>query len=163
MRGTLRFGSHLPVLIKLVQITDGPILEMGAGYSSTPFLHWACFHNKRLLETYENRKKYVDMFRAYNTDYHKIVHVTDWSSIDFAKPWSIAFVDHSPGRQRRKDIQKLVHADYVIAHDSENAKGTEYKYHHIFKFFKYRYKYNFVKPYTTIFSNKHEVKGLMDA
>jgi len=161
MKGTLRFGSHLPVLIKLVELTDGPILEMGAGYSSTPFLHWACFHTKRTLETYENREKYADMFRSFNTDYHKIIHVTDWDAIDLDRPWSIAFIDHSPGRRRIKDIAKLVHAEYVVAHDSENAKGTEYKYHKILKLFKYRYKYNLIRPYTSIWSNKNDVRGIM--
>ena len=38
-------GTHLPVLMDIVSKTDGPILEIGTGVFSTPYLHWACFNS----------------------------------------------------------------------------------------------------------------------
>jgi len=161
MKGTLRFGSHLPILIKIVNMTDGPILELGSGYFSTPFLHWSCFHTKRPLETYESKKSYYDMIRSFRCDFHKVNFVTDWDSVDLDRPWSIAFIDHSPGGRRYLDIKKLLHADYIVAHDTENKSDRSYGYSKILKMFKYRYKYKNVMPHTSIFSNKYEVKWIM--
>lgn len=161
MKGTLRFGNHLPVLIRVVALTNGPILELGSGYFSTPFLHWACFQAKRPLETYESKKKYYDMLKSFDCDYHKVVFVTDWDSIDLGRPWSVALIDHSPGGRRHIDIKRLRHADYIVAHDTENKSDKDYGYSKILKLFKYRYKYNTVMPHTSIFSNKHEVRWIM--
>ena len=47
-------GSHLPVLIKMVLMTDGPILELGTGFFSTPVLHWLCAEKKRKLVSYDS-------------------------------------------------------------------------------------------------------------
>lgn len=161
MRGTLRFGNHLPVLIRIVAMTNGPILELGSGYFSTPFLHWACFPTKRTLETYENNRKFHNMVDRFNCDFHKVILVKNWDDIDFSRQWSIAFIDHSPGSRRWRDIKKLTHADYIIAHDSENKMDSSYGYSRILKLFKYRYKYDEVMPHTSIFSNKYDVSGIM--
>lgn len=161
MKGTLRFGNHLPVLIRVVAITKGPIVELGGGYFSTPFLHWACFPTKRKLETYENKKKFYDMIKGFSCDFHKVVFVKDWDDIDLSKPWSIALIDHSPGLRRPTDIKRLFHADYIIAHDTENKSDKDYRYSTILKHFKYRWKYRDSMPHTSIFSNKYEVSGIM--
>ena len=36
------WGSHLPVLIHLMNHTTGDVLELGTGLYSTPYLHHAC-------------------------------------------------------------------------------------------------------------------------
>lgn len=154
-------GSHLPVLMKLFHITSfGPILELGSGIYSTAYLHWACYFTKRRLVTYENNPKYYNYALKYKSDYHEIHCIDDWDSIDISEPWSIAFVDHSPGERRGMEIKRLLHADYVVAHDTENSEAIKYGYHKILNLFKYRYKFNEVRPHTTIFSNRFNVMHL---
>jgi hypothetical protein len=86
-------GSHLPLLMKLLDQTNGPVLELGMGLFSTPFLHWACYEKKRSLVSYENKKDFYDMFvfndkREIGNDYsyHDVCFVKDnnWDSIDLS-------------------------------------------------------------------------------
>lgn len=152
-------GSHLPVLIKLVSMTDGPILELGCGLYSTTFLHWACRGKKRKLVTYEHNPDFYDFAKEYENEYHEVHCIDDWDSIEISKPWSIAFVDHEPGLRRWQEVSRLVHADYVVCHDTNNAFNRKYGYFKIYGLFEYRWKYTGATPHTTIFSNKNDVRN----
>src|SRR5512137_2346451 len=110
-------GSHLPVLMKLISITSGPVLELGCGMYSTTYLHWACYPTKRRLVTCESKSEWMDFARQFATDFHEIKFVPDWDLLDLKEPWSIAFVDSDPDEKRIDEIMKLTHAEYVVAHD----------------------------------------------
>lgn len=151
---SLDYGSHLPLLIKLVSMTDGPILELGGGLYSTPFLHWACFASKRELVTYDSIPKYFNMIEQYNSDFHKVILVDDWDSVPLERQWSMAFVDHWPLKRRKHDIARLANfAKYIVVHDTEISKKRHYNYEEIYPLFKYIYKYRGVKPHTSVLSN----------
>lgn len=155
-------GSHLPVLMKLVSITNGPILELGSGWYSTPYLHWACYANKRKLVTYEDNPKWFDFTKQFASEYHLIRLVDDWNKIDISEPWSIAFIDHDPivDRKRVEEMKRLTHADYVVAHDTENSRNRHYRYFDAYKLYKYRFKFTSAGlPYTSVFSNKFDVSN----
>ncbi len=151
-------GSHLPILIKLVQMTNGPILELGVGYCSSPFLHWACFPTRRRLVSYENDPRAYPYARSWIADFHEVHCITDWDSIDISEPWTIGFVDHHPNPRRQEEVKRLLHADYVVLHDSESSGEKDYHFNSIRHLFKYRYKYTSAFPYTSIWSNKHDVR-----
>ena len=151
-------GSYLPVLTTLVSMTSGPILELGVGFCSTPYLHWVCYPKKRRLVSYENNPEYYVYAESWKDDFHEIHCIKDWASIDISEPWSIAFVDHSPGERRAEETKRLLHADYVIAHDTENRSDRRYHFNSILNLFKYRFKYTSAYPYTSIFSNKFDVR-----
>jgi predicted O-methyltransferase YrrM len=143
--------------MKLVQMTNGSIVELGCGMYSTIFLHWACFPRKRRLVTYENNPKYFDFLNQFKSDFHDVRCIDDWDAIDLSEPWDIAFVDHSPESRRVEEIKRLTHAGYVVAHDAENANEKKVHYSRIFNLFKQRYKYDCVAPYTAVFSNKNDL------
>jgi len=153
-------GSHLPVLMKIVNMTTGPILELGCGLYSTNPLHWACHSTKRRLVTYENHPDYFDFLKTYETDFHEVHCIDNWDSIDISEPWSVAFVDHEPAPKRAMAMRKLTHADYVVAHDTNNKDDRKYRYSTIFKLFKYRLRYAGAYPHTTMFSNKYDVRKI---
>jgi len=158
MRFGKRRGTFLPVLTKLVSMTEGPILELGMGFCSSPYLHWACYPNRKLV-SYENNPEYYGFAKSWNDDFHKVYCIDDWDNTEFDKhDWTIAFVDHSPGSRRGKDCMRLAHSDYIVIHDSENSNGRAYNLHKVFKNFKYRYKYTSIYPFTSIWSNKHDVR-----
>lgn len=157
MKMRLNRGSHLPVLMKLARITNGPILELGCGMYSTSYLHYECYRSKRRLVTYEHNPDYFDFLRKCENDYHKCYCINNWDSVDLSEPWDIAFVDHAPAERREHEIRKLTHAHYVVAHDTENSEMIKYGYHKIGGLFKWRWKFDEFKPYTTIYSNKHDV------
>lgn len=148
------WGSHLPVLIKLVSITSGPILELGGGLYSTPFLHWACFPTKRKLVSYDNDPKYFQQIFQYKDDFHEVGLVTNWDDVNVNYPWDIVFVDHTTER-RGIDAKRVANlAKYVVLHDSDPVKHNEvYGYASVYPLFKYRFDYKETSPNTTILSN----------
>jgi len=151
-------GSHLPVLITLVQETEGPVLELGMGLYSSTYLHWACRGTKRRLVSYENNPLYYDFAKKYRNDYHEVHCISNWEALDLSEPWTIAFVDHEPGLRRAEEIKRLTHAEYIVAHDTENKSDRKYGYSKILHLFKYRWKYTDAVPHTSIFSNKHDIR-----
>lgn len=154
-------GSHLPVLMKLLPMTQGPVFELGCGMYSTPYLHWYCFAQNRRLVTYENNPKYMEFANQFAKGLHEVVFVEDWHKLDLSAPCSIAFVDHAPDRERYLEMERLTHAEYVVAHDAENANRRKYHYDRVFPLYKYRDKYSAAFPYTLILSNTHDVRGLI--
>src|SRR5271157_2406306 len=95
-------GSHLPILVKLVMMTEGPILELGTGFFSTPMLHWLCAPTKRRLVSYESSEVFIEVAKNYMADFHEIHLVTNWDQVNLSQyNWDVALVDHGPGPQRR--------------------------------------------------------------
>lgn len=151
-------GSHLPVLMKAMSLTTGPVLEMGCGTYSTQYLHWACFPTKRKLVTYENNPRYFEYIQQFVRDFHEVRCVPNYADQDLSEPWAIAFVDCDPG-PRRIVVEKLLHAEYVICHDTEARASRGHQYAPIFRQFKYTWKYDETRPHTTILSNFHDLNG----
>lgn len=152
-------GSHLPVLIKLVQMTTGPILELGYGMYSTHYLHWACYPTNRTLVTYESHPSWIDFAKQFHVGNHTVHCVTNWDEIDVSPPWSIAFIDHEEDR-RALESRKLAHAEYVVVHDTDGAADRKRK-NRILPLrseFKYHFQYCVSRPHTMVFSNVHDLR-----
>ncbi|HUV84328.1 MAG TPA: hypothetical protein VMV86_01385 [Methanosarcinales archaeon] len=161
---SFRFGSHLPVLMKVMQLSKGPVLELGSGLYSTVYLHWACFNNKRKLTTIESNRNYYKSVKKLRCDWHEIVRVKKWEEAQshYKKDWSVVLLDQGPGIERGISAKYLTHADYVVLHDSELPQG--YGYEDIYPLYKYRFDYiNPEKntPFTTVLSNKYDLTDLL--
>lgn len=141
-------------------MTDGPILELGTGLFSTPFLHWACHDSKRELVSYDHNEHYVNLFKRFNADFHKVLFIEDWDKIKIDRLWDIALVDHDEDR-RYKETERLAnHVKYLVVHDTEPKTYKANKYSEIFPLFKYRHDYTETKPYTTVLSNFVDLSNL---
>lgn len=160
MKISIRYGSHLPVLTKITRETKGPILELGIGLYSTPYLHYACLPTKRKLVSYENDEGWIRYFRDCRSDYHEVNHIDDWDKLEIDGFWDIIFVDHHPGFRRSIEAKKLANqANYIIIHDSEPQNDPNVKYSEIYPLFKYRFDYTACLPHTTILSNFVNLKN----
>ena len=158
MRDSPTWGSHIPVLIRAMEITSGPVLELGLGISSTPLLHALCSHRDRMLVSYEDEKQYVDKFKRYPDKFHKIVLVNNWDDIDVNEyKWSVVLVDHKPEWRRIVEIERLANnAEFLVVHDTELEVNDEYRYDKIYHLFKYRFDYTKAKRHATVLSNVRE-------
>jgi hypothetical protein len=137
-------------------MTDGPILELGSGTYSTPYLHWACAPSKRPLVTYEtNPKWWDDYLKDFASDFHTVAFVSDWSVPKLDVHWAIAFVDHDGVRS--ETVQRLLHAEYVVCHDTENKGQRRWGLVGVARWFRWQWKYAEYRPNTTIFSNTHDL------
>lgn len=160
---SFRYGSHLPLLIKAVNLTNGPIVEFGSGVNSTIFLHWACHSSKRKLLTLESDWKYHKEYRKLRCDYHSVEHVRRWNDDLASGKWSVVLIDHHPrepkvnaGPLRSKDAIRFVDSEYVIMHDSDH-----YDYSSVYPNFKYKYIYTNTKPNTVVLSNVHKLESFL--
>jgi len=149
----LAWGSHLPILIKLMNVTNGDVLELGMGVNSTPFLHWACYPNRKLV-SYENNKECFESFKNYAVGRHEVNFIEDWDKAKIEWPWNIVLVDHAPMSRRPIEVKRLVGiADYIIVHDTQKNFKT-CNFDELWPLFKYRYDYIAGGyPRTTVLSN----------
>ena len=155
----MRYGSHLPILMKIAQITSGPILELGGGLWSTPFLHWECFRTERKLVTYEHHPVYYRSLEQYRRPWHEVFLAEDWDAIDISGPWSLALVDHDPLDRRPIEAGRLLHADYVVFHDATDPARDRHDYPSVWRKFKYQHLFNKVGSPSMILSNKHDLSN----
>jgi hypothetical protein len=147
-------GSHIPVLIKVMQVTTGDVLELGTGLNSTPVLHWLCSEMGRKMDSYESIPMFHRIAWNYNNDFHKVHLIEDWDTMPIDRHWSVVFIDHAPGVRRVEDMIRVKdNADYVIVHDTEPKSDWHYNYSKGFPSYKYRYDYTKGYPHTTILSN----------
>lgn len=160
---SIKYGSHLPVLSKIVEVTKGPILELGMGLYSTPYLHWTCFPTKRELTSYDNNERWIRYFRDSRRDFHKIELITDWDTLEINTFWDIALIDHAPNARRSVEAKRLANnAKYIILHDTEPEHDHLYGYSDIYHLFQYRCNYTKASPNTTVLSNFVNLKKLKD-
>lgn len=157
------WGSHLPVLTKVMAISTGPVLELGVGLFSTPVLHWLCIDQQREIASYENFREYYDMMKPFETESHKIIYIENdnWKGENFEDThWGVAFMDHHPKSRRGKEAMRLAQvADYIVVHDSDRA-GNPFHYEEAFPLFKYRYTWDRESPHTTVLSNFYDLDNL---
>lgn len=105
----------------MVLQTNGPVLEMGCGWGSTPLLHMLCAPGRRLL-TVETTPAWLDRFKDLGGGYHELLLVPAYEGNHefYEEPWSIAFVDQDPESHRWASVRRLRgHADYILFHDIE--------------------------------------------
>ena len=149
-----RWGSHLPVLMKLFPLTSGVILELGTGIYSTPYLHWSCFLANRKLISYESQEKYYEKARQYRNSRHRVRFAEDWDKLDIEGFFDIIFIDIHPGSKRKNLAAKLKDSGlFIVLHDSEPTEDDCYKYSEIYPLFKYQYHYTKINPNTSVLSN----------
>jgi len=156
-----RWSTHLPILIKVVRETKGPILEIGSGIFSTPILHWLCSESGRKLVTYENEPEYYKFAKQFKSRNHKVNLVESWDEVKTDKHWSVVLIDHEPQFRRSIDaIRFKNNADFIVLHDTEERNERHYNYHNVWPHFKYRFDYTLASPQTTVVSNFKDLSKL---
>jgi len=153
-------STYMPVLIKSVLLTSGPVLELGAGVFSTPLLHWLCAENRRPLLTLEKDPEYLQFAKKFTSRTHRIKQVDDWTKIDTKTHWSVVLVDQESKRAETAILLKRS-ADFIVLHDSEHEK--HYQYDQVYPHFKYIYHWQFCSPFTTVVSNFNDLEKLKNA
>lgn len=154
------YTTHLPSLAACVARTTGPVLELGMGEGSTPFLHYAC-RGKRLLVSAEYDHSWAAKYEPYGSPDHLIYHVRDWHCWDVpeSRYWDVAFLDLSPGEERAAMMPRLANrCRFLVIHDTERDHGSaaDYKYEQHFGLFQYRTEMRRFRPYTMVLSNVQE-------
>lgn len=158
---SLRYGTHLPCLIKAVEKTNGDILELGIGLFSTPYLHYKCILDGRKLVSYENYKSWFDIFTrryGYNYGTHELYFVEKYADVPL-KDYDIVFIDQTPDWSRHEEAIRFANnAKYVIIHDSGPKFDKMYQYDKVYPHFKYRTDWEGDTNRATVLSNFVDLK-----
>ena len=150
----LHWGSHLPVLIRLMEMTEGDVLELGTGLYSTPFLHYACLIQGRKLVSYENTPEYFTTYKDYNCPWHQVIFVKDWKDAGIRRKWGLAFIDNAPEESRKDLALKIANWARVIAlHDGDPKVDKFTHYSEIIPLFRKNFNYTGQSPNTLVLSN----------
>ena len=151
------WGNHRKLLFESLEATKDslyPVVELGCGEGSTPYLMKYCERHKRVLFSYDSNKEWAD---KYDADY-----VKDWENhLLWHAKYSVCLLDLAPGEYRKIALMKI-DADIIVIHDSE-AEGwnaSDYKVRPLFRKFKY-----FIddvpkvkgQPWTSAVSNSFDV------
>lgn len=162
MKNIARMATHIPILVRAFDLSQGDILEFGTGYFSTTLLDWLCAVTGRKLISYETDRTWFDRAKKMQSDYHDIIFVENWDVIPLEeKHWGLAFVDHHPNHRRAVEIERLKDfADFIVVHDTEPRSAKSYDYDRIYPLFKYRFDDKKVEPWTSVFSNTVNVPKL---
>lgn len=136
--GVQNWNNHLPLMLIAMEATQGIVVEMGMGDGSTPQLHKYCGAEGRMLMSYDNNREWCEKFRPLDSTWHNIGFVEKWEDVQAIIPFSVVLVDHAPGEQRHRDIQRLMEkVEVFVLHDTEDA-ADGYQYKKIWHLFKYR-------------------------
>lgn len=151
------WGSHIPALLKALELTKGSVLELGMGISSTPLLHAVCEQQDRLLVSCENDQQFIDLFKKYNTVSHQIRFVQDWTEVK-PEPCSVVLIDHKPEERRAIEIQRFAYfAEILVIHDTEPEHEHLYNMANIINSFKSKLVFYKNKVHTTLVSNFYDL------
>lgn len=150
--------THMNTLIKAVQATDGPVLELGSGFFSTPLLHWLCAENSRKLVSYEDDMEYFEYLKQFKSRNHRTRFVEDWDKIDIEKHWSVVLIDHRADRRAIDAIRLKNFADYIVIHDSQTETESAYRYDKVWPHFRNIYHWKIAIPWTSVVSNSKNME-----
>ena len=159
-------ATHIPILLACLRHTSGPILEMGAGFFSTPLVN--AFAVGRIARTIETDGPWYSTLapictqRPVYAHQHQFVFVPDYAQATVEDHfWSLVLIDHGPAERRKIDIERLRgRCQILIAHDSE---CDAYGYGPVLDKFKYRYTYSRLHPWTTVVSDTEPLDWLESA
>lgn len=121
------WGSHLAPLAACVVATRGPVLEIGTGNWSTPFLHPYCIATGRRLVSVDEDHAWIQKYLPMHVSSHEVYGVSYDQFIAEAsrERWSVVLLDHSPGWRRAADALKLIDSEFLVIHDFSGAEVAD--------------------------------------
>jgi len=88
-------ASHIVLLTRVFDKSQGDVLELGTGYFSTLLLHWLATVAKRRVVSYETQKHWYERARRWQSEFHDIVFCRN-----LTRPISISVTGHGLHRPR---------------------------------------------------------------
>ena len=154
----------MPTLKLATNQTNGPILEMGVGPNSTPYLHHISEEYNRHVTSYEIIDEYYELFKGYQSRYHAVKSIDSYNDANIGRQWNgiwgVVLIDHGPAERRIVDIMRVKdNAIFIVCHDSEMESDWLYHYSEIYPLFKFRYDTNDHPTQTTVLSMFEEFRA----
>lgn len=147
INGVSNWSNHRLLLWPALEATrhlNLPVLELGCGDGSTPYLRQYCEDNNLKFRSFDSNKEWAEK--------HGSTYLETWDSVQwfYKQQYSVVLIDESPGEHRREALQLFasypIHFSIVIVHDSEPEgwNTSDYKVRPLFN------KFNYVKDLESI-------------
>lgn len=127
------YSTHQPLLTAAVVSTTGAVVELGAGFYSTPLLQSLCVSQNRKLWTFENNSEWMLKFLpkdGSNPHPHCFSLLDSWSDLErFGEDLKcdVAFIDVDPASERGHLINVMRRwAKIIVVHDVETEQHHNY-------------------------------------
>jgi len=158
LKGVSNWSNHrhfLWLALEATAASRAPVLELGVGEGSTPFLREYCASRKRRLLSYDNNPEWAEKYDAMD------LPVSNSQDYMWSNPYSVVLVDHAPGEHRKVALRLLKNAEIIVIHDSEPKGWTaaDYRVREEFNKFVYHADYEDMGAWTSALSNKHNVRS----
>lgn len=156
------FGTHRPVLWHAIHAVDGPVIECGCGYQSTPYLAQLCRELGREFMSFDDNPEWINGIRASTGVQPTLVN---WQAFTLAnKRAGVVLIDTSiSGAKPMDNRQHVLHTavnnldlGVVLLHDSNDS---QYGYQHEVPKFKHRIDYTDLGLHTTVVSQTIDVSA----
>ena len=118
--GIPQAGSYWQAMSWCLEQESGPILEIGMGEQSTPWLSVHCAH--RYVLSLEHMASVYQKYRSRETPLHVFKYLPEWrGDIEQIQErlWSVALVDEEAPHRARSLTLLRKHANYIVVHDTE--------------------------------------------
>lgn len=112
-------ATHQRILFEAIKHTDKPILEIGAGDSSTRQLH---SETTNKIVTIDDHLEWLTRYYDLKCDRHEFIFVAQNWKVFFdtdKTKWGVVLVDSSTWEQRKYAIGKYINADFIVIHDAD--------------------------------------------
>lgn len=120
------YATHQPVLLHAVRQTletNGPILELGCGESSTELLHLISEkYNRRVISVESNASFYETFRRKFSSPLHTFVFASTWDETlrDLARStYDVVFIDHGSFESRAVAFRLFKASTFLVLHDCD--------------------------------------------
>lgn len=147
-------STHIPALALAIETYGKNVLEIGAGWYSTPLIYTLCPQHWCL--TLESAAQWVNALKPFAGE--RIVHVTNLvdganSIMAHTRPWNVVFIDCYLGEDRVAIAKLFLDTPCcIVAHDTEQPYWKE-----ILNTAKYQRHFDLLSPRTSYFSNVLDV------
>lgn len=148
------YGSHLQGLRWAVDNTSGPVLEMGVGYHSTPYLNQVS-RGMRQVVSVEKNPRWTTLAKE------RVESPAHWVVSEIPPGlWSVVLIDGETEERKPALLSLRPYTEVFVIHDTEDLE--EYGWSEdLFDSFTYRADYGVV-PRTTVLSDSVDVRALTD-
>ena len=152
-----RGGTHWRCLLAAIANTTGSVLELGAGWCSTPLIH-VLTAPARFVLTLDSDAAWISKFSDLKNDRHILRPVVGWYNLKaLDESWDVALVDQTPNEARWHAVERLrKRARVIVLHDVSEEWGRPRLEEWAFRF---EYLSRREEPWTALLSDHLDVRG----
>lgn len=158
--------SHLEVLSTCLNMTNGPAIEFGIGFYSTPL--FAVYSKRFYCRSLENSRYWSEKMKPLlflGCEQHELMLCESYAAATIDdRRWGLAFIDQSgrydkDAQGRMATLERIKdQAEIIVVHDAERRW-----YWNKIKSFRQYVFYRHCRPYTAIMSNLVDLSQIHEA